>query len=1601
MSQFDLRLSKSAASPAFPYLALTLLALLCPAQSVAQNLFTAASGSPFGVGTGPESVAVADFNGDGFPDLAIANLISSNVTVLLGNGSGGFTAASDSPFSAGSNPRSVAVGDFNGDGHPDLAIANEVTPGLVTVLLGNGSGGFSAATGSPFSTGSNPISVAVGDFNGDGIEDLAVANQADNTVTVLLGDGSGGFSAATGSPLSTGSGPISVAIGDFNGDGHSDLAIANDGDNTVTVLLGTGSGGFTAATGSPFAAGTFPTSVAVADFNGDGHSDLAIADRGGEVTVLLGNGSGQFTAATGSPFAAGGGTFSVVAADLNGDGYPDLATANEFDNNVTVLLGNGSGGFTAATGSPFATGTQAESVAVGDFNGVGLPDLAIANSSDNNVTVLLNNAPGLTANPPSLTFYASAGQAASASVPVSIASTQSGSTYTVSANQTWLQATPLSNPTGSTANVTLSAASSSLNAGTYSGIVRFLAPNFFDATTAVTLNVTNPSGTLSADTGSPFTVGDTPVSVAVADVNEDGHPDLITANYGDNTVSVLLGDGLGGFTAASGSPLAVGELPESIAVADFNGDGHPDLAIANNGDNTVTVLLGNGSGGFTAVAGSPFAVGSGPTSVAVADFNGDGHPDLAVANSSSNNVTVLLGNGFGEFFPARDSTFAVGSSPVWVAVGDFNGDGYQDLAVVNSGDNAVTVLLGNGRGGFTAAAGSPFTVGNSPASVTVADFNLDGHPDLAVVNVCDNTVTVLLGNGRGGFTAVDTFVVGQVPSAVVAADFNGDGYPDLAVANNGDNTVTVLLGNGSGGFTAASGVFAVGSGPQSIATGDFNEDGRPDFVTANAGGNNATVLLGASAATSSTLSTTAGSTITYGTSVPLNVTVSDSGAAFNSPTGTATFYDSATSLGSATQTSSPYTFSTSTLGGGAHTLKAVYNGDPRSQTSTSNTIPITVTPVSQTITFNQPSNETLGSAPFTINASASSGLPVTFTSTTLTVCTVSGATVTIVAAGTCSITANQAGNSNYTPAAGVMQSFQVVVGAQTITFPALANVVLGTAPFALSASASSGLPVTFTSTTSTVCTVSGATVTVLAVGTCSITASQAGNASYAAAPNVSQSFTVASAAQPQTVTFPSLPNVSFGAASFTISASASSGLPVTFASTTPSVCAVSGSTVTVLTLGTCSITASQAGNAHYSPAANVTQSFTVYSAAQTINFSIPFPAAYPITAGTFMVTASASSGLPVTFTSLFPSVCTVSGATVTILSTGDCLIRASQAGNTNVAPATPVTVNFVIGLGTQTINFTIPSHTSSDAPFQLQATASSGLPVVFSVVSGPATISGNTLTITGVGTITVKAVQAGNSSYGVATTTATFNVTLGVPAVMSVGSGASYATGTVAPDSYAVVFGSSFATQPADGDGASSQQIAGVTLSITDNAGNSFSPDIYYASFGQIDFVVPAGIAGGAATLTIGNTTGKTATASFTVAAVAPGLFTADSSGKGAAAADVTIVSGGQSQPQPAYRCSGSGSPLTCSPVPIPLATGTQVYLILFGTGIRGAGTSGVSVTIGGVAATVEYAGPQGQFPALDQVNVLVPPSLAGAGEVQLILTANGIAANPVTVQFQ
>ena len=291
----------------------------------------------------------------------------------------------------------------------------------------------------------------------------------------------------------------------------------------------------------------------------------------------------------------------------------------------------------------------------------------------------------------------------------------------------------------------------------------------------------------------------------------------------------------------SNSTLTTGKVPQAIVYGDFNGDGNPDLAVASNTDNTISVFLSKGNGSFN--SGITTAVGSGPTALAVGDFNADGKLDLAVTNGTdSSTVSILLGNGGGTF--SLKSTLSMETAePVWVSTADFNADGKLDLLVVSETDDTLSIFLGNGDGTFQPTSVLPFA-GKGPAVVAIGDFNGDGRLDLAQVNHTDNTVAILTGNGDGTFNALTTTsATGKGPQGVVAADFNGDGKLDLAVTNQTDGTVTVLLGNGNGTFQTGV-TYAVGSTPNGIAVGNLTGNGQLDLVTSNQGGNTISVLLG-------------------------------------------------------------------------------------------------------------------------------------------------------------------------------------------------------------------------------------------------------------------------------------------------------------------------------------------------------------------------------------------------------------------------------------------------------------------------------------------------------------------------------------------------------------------------------------------------------------------------------------------------------------------------------------------------------------------------------------------------------------------------------------
>ena len=431
--------------------------------------------------------------------------------------------------------------------------------------------------------------------------------------------------------------------------------------------------------------------------------------------------------------------------------------------------------------------------------------------------------------------------------------------------------------------------------------------------------------------------------------------------------------------------------------------------------------------------------------------------------------------------------------------------------------------------------------------------------------------------------------------------------------------------------------------------------------------------------------------------------------------------------------------SVSTLTAGTCTIQASQAGNTSYLAAPTVTQSFSVNQMSQTINFGTISTQTAGTT-VTLSAIASSSLPVTYATTTPTICSVSGNAVSTLLAGYCSVQASQAGNTTYKAATTINETFAVTQTSQSITFATIPAQLAGST-YTMSASASSGLPVTLATTTPGVCSVSGTSLSTLTMGTCTVQASQSGNITYKAAPTITQ--TVSSSQRTQTITFSAISPQTAGS-SVSLTATSSAGLPVSFATTSIAVCTVNGSTVTALAAGTCSIQASQPGNTSYKAAPVMTQSFSVTQQAQAITFPM-IPA--QIAGNSVNLTATANSGLPVTYAVTTPSICSVSGGTIATLAPGNCSVQASQPGNAAYKAATTVTQSFAVTQTAQTISFASIPGQAPGATMALTATASSQLPVSLATSSSTCSISGTTLTTLSAGTCSVVASQAGNITY--------------------------------------------------------------------------------------------------------------------------------------------------------------------------------------------------------------------------------------------------------------
>jgi hypothetical protein len=759
-------------------------------------------------------VAVGDFNGDGKPDVVFPNYnTSSQVEVSLNNGNGTFKAPVVTNV-AGTGLIGIAVGDFNGDGKLDVVVGQYPDKngfGAVRIMLGNGDGTFQA--GKTISVATTPSVIVVGDFNNDGKLDVALSLlNATPDVNVLLGNGDGTLQAPT--TLSLGGSATSFATGDFNGDGKLDLIVATASNENVTVALGNGDGTFQA--GKTTFLGVGISGVALGDLNHDGHLDLVTFipfQTGTNTYVSLGNGDGTFQSV--KSFAGASQIDSVTLADVNHDGNLDLVIANRVSPALNVLLGNGDGTFQTGVGFYVSGGLQ--QLLVADFNGDGNLDIAGTNYQAPSLTVTFGKGDG-----------------------------------------TFLEA---------------------------------------------------PA----------YSVGGPPGTGLSADFNNDGIPDLAFAS-GAAGAAVLLGNGDGTFQKGNGSGTG-----QSLAAGDFNHDGKIDVASVPSGEEFLTVALGNGNGTFG--LGTDFNADARPDFVATGDVNGDGILDLVGSNYDSNDISVLLGNGDGTFGTATDTP--VGQiAPGPLVLADFNGDHKLDLVVASIGIGGVrgglTVMLGNGDGTL----GPPLLYAKDDfQAVTVADMNGDGKLDLIAFGSDPATkgtfITVSLGNGDGTFQKAITNTTTASYYSLIVADFNGDGIMDVAGGEYG-GAIDIYLGKGNGTLQAPVS-FAAGGYPAYLIGGDFNADGAPDIAAGNYLDSTASILLNTAGSFITTTSSPNPSAV--GQSVTFTATVKGSINTTTTPTGSVTFYDGNTSLGKVTMTAGSASLSTSTLTTGSHTITASYSGD--------------------------------------------------------------------------------------------------------------------------------------------------------------------------------------------------------------------------------------------------------------------------------------------------------------------------------------------------------------------------------------------------------------------------------------------------------------------------------------------------------------------------------------------------------------------------------------------------------------------------------------------------------------------------------------------------
>jgi uncharacterized protein YjdB len=856
---------------------ISLLRNTATSGSVTSSSF--ASKVDFTAGTQPYGIAVADIDGDGKMDVVAVNSASATLSVFRNTASSGTISASSLSakvdFTTGASPYSVSIGDADGDGKPDIMVANSASA-TVSVFRNTASSGSissgSLAAKADYATGSNPKFVAVGDLDGDGKPDMAVASLSSNAVSLLrnnplqtisgtpaacvgsattLSDAvTGGTWSSSNTGIATVGATTGVVTGVTSGTANITYSVVS-GSTYITVTVTAPPTAITGA--SSICAGS---SITLSNATGGGtwsSSNTSVATTGTSSGIISGVSAG--TSVISYSISAGCYVFKTVSVS---PAISSISGATSICAGATTTLSNATtGGTWSSSNTGIASVNASTGVVTGITNGTATISYNVACGSAT-MTITVGGSPSIS----SLSVYD--GYPAS-SVTVSGANFNP----TVSSNIVYF---------GATQATVSSASSTSLSVSVPDGAT-FLPVSVENTGCALVAysqypflptfdNTSYYPDSIRLNSKVDFTANTNPFCVAIGDIDGDGKPDFVVTDYGANKISVYRntssGDTITSSSFAAKVDFTTGASPYGLAIGDVDNDGKLDIAVANNASSppTVSVFRNTATSGTISssslAAKVDFGVGAGPIAVAICDLDKDGKADLAVANNGASTVSLL--RNIGSSGSITSSSFAAkvdltaGTHPFGIATGDIDGDGKPDIAVPNQASATVSVFRNTSTPG-TIAAGSfaakaDFTTGSQPYGVAIGDIDGDGKPDLAVPNNGAASVSVLRNTTSGAtisFAAKVDFTTGSSPYCAALADMNGDGMPDLVIANRASNTVSILKNTASSGSISSSSFaakkdFATGAAPVSVALGDLDADGRPDVVTPNISANTISVL---------------------------------------------------------------------------------------------------------------------------------------------------------------------------------------------------------------------------------------------------------------------------------------------------------------------------------------------------------------------------------------------------------------------------------------------------------------------------------------------------------------------------------------------------------------------------------------------------------------------------------------------------------------------------------------------------------------------------------------------------------------------------------------